>query len=62
MTAEFNQDPDRIRAGIEALLAQLPGEDELVELPTQAALDELARRLGEAHDALVHALESVEKG
>jgi surfactin synthase thioesterase subunit len=54
--------PDQIKARIEALLAELPGEAELAELPATADIDELARRLEEAHDVLVHALESVEKG
>jgi hypothetical protein len=60
MTAE----PDQIKARIEALLAELPGDAELAELPDDCGRlwDELARRLEEAHDMLVHALESVEKG
>lgn len=62
MTTEFDQHPDQIRARIEALLAELPGEAELAGASAQADLDELARRLEEAHDLLVRALESVEKG
>lgn len=55
-------EPDHIKARIEALLAELPGDAELTELPATVNIDELARRLEEAHDLLVHALESVEKG
>ncbi|BCQ09188.1 hypothetical protein JMUB5695_02628 [Mycobacterium heckeshornense] len=54
-------DPEQIRAEITALLAGLPDladDDELAE----ADLDEIARRLSEAHDVLVRALESAEKG
>jgi hypothetical protein len=63
MTTEIpepEQNPDQIRARIETLLADLPGDAD--ELPEQADLDELARRLEEAHEVLVRALESVEKG
>lgn len=48
-------DPEQIRAEIDTLLAQ-------VEADADADLDEIARRLGEMHDVLVRALESVEKG
>jgi len=55
-------DPQSIRAEVAALLAQLPditGEDtDLAALD----LDAVAARLEEAHDVLVRALESVEKG
>lgn len=46
-------DPDQIRAQITALLEALPDG---------AEIDELARQLEQAHDVLVRALESVEKG
>ena len=46
-------DPDQIRAQIATLLAALPDGGEI---------DELARQLEQAHDVLVRALESVEKG
>ncbi|HUH69057.1 MAG TPA: hypothetical protein VLZ05_09345 [Mycobacterium sp.] len=61
----MNIDPDQIRAEIDALLAQLPdpGDPENAENgPSLAELEEIARRLSEAHDALLQALESVEKG
>lgn len=55
-------EPDQIRARIEELLAELPGDTERVELAVASDDDELTRRLEEAHSYLVHALESVEKG
>ncbi len=53
-------DPDRIRAQVSELLAGLPdvGVD-AVEVDLD--LDAVAHRLGQAHDVLVQALESVEK-
>lgn len=47
--------PDQIRARVEAVLAELPTD-------TESRLDEIVHRLDEAHNVLVHALESVEKG
>lgn len=58
MTAEANQEPGRIRSEIEALLTELPDPAGLQD----AELDEIARRLAAAHDTLVQALESVERG
>jgi hypothetical protein len=59
-------DPDQIRAEINALLARLPdvadienGSEHGLSL---ADLEEMARRLSEAHDVLLRALESAEKG
>lgn len=46
-------EPDQLRAQIDALLA---------ELPDSGDIDEAGRRLEQAHDVLVQALESVEKG
>ncbi len=53
-------DPDHIRARVSDLLAELPevGAD-AVEMDLD--LDAVAHRLGQAHDVLVQALESVEK-
>lgn len=55
-------DLERIRAEVAAMLAELPdttGEDtDLAALD----IDAVAARLEEAHDVLVRALESVEKG
>jgi len=58
-------DPDQIRADIDALLAQLPDPADPENPdngPTLAELEEIARRLSEAHDVLLRALESAEKG
>ncbi len=59
-------DPDEIRAEISALLAELPDPAELgtesANEPSLADLEEMARRLSEAHDVLLRALESAEKG
>ncbi|MGV0627317.1 hypothetical protein [Mycolicibacter minnesotensis] len=51
-----------VRAHVAAVLAELPGEAELAELPAHSDLNPLARQLEQAHDVLVRALESVEKG
>lgn len=53
---------DEIRARIDALLAELPDLADVENVPAEADLEELARRLSEAHDMLVAALESAEKG
>ena len=64
----MNIDPDQIRAEIDALLARLPDpgdQQNLENLPRElklAELEEIARRLSEAHDVLLQALESAEKG
>jgi hypothetical protein len=61
----MNIDPDQIHAEIDALVAQLPdpGDPENPENgPSLAELEEIARRLSEAHDVLLQALESAEKG
>ena len=61
----MNIDPDQIRAEIDALLAQLPGAGDPENPdrePSPADLEEIARRLSEAHDVLLQALESAEKG
>ena len=55
-------DPERIRADVTELLAELPditaGGTDLAALD----IDAVAARLAEAHDVLVRASESVEKG
>ena len=62
MNTDMSTDPDQIRAQIAALLADLPDPAvDGVELD-DADIDIIAARLEEAHDILVHALESVEKG
>ncbi|MGO9154135.1 hypothetical protein [Mycobacterium sp.] len=63
-------DPDQIRAEINALLAHLPDPADMTAEsadgpesgPSLADLEEMARRLSEAHDVLLRALESAEKG
>ncbi|MCB0925444.1 MAG: hypothetical protein KDB50_13020 [Mycobacterium sp.] len=69
----MNTDPTQIRAEIDALLADLQptGQDAGVSEPTTAdaayggdidEIDAVGRRLEQAHQILVTALESVEKG
>jgi hypothetical protein len=58
-------DPEQIRAEIESLVAQLPDSadpESMANAPSLAELEEIARRLSEAHDVLMQALESAEKG
>jgi hypothetical protein len=50
-------DPDQIRLEIAALLTDLPAPDD-----PDADVEAIAARLEEAHDLLVDALESVERG
>jgi hypothetical protein len=56
----MSTEPEQIRAQIDALLAELP--DTSAGSLGGMDIDEVARRLDEAHDVLVAALESVEKG
>ena len=56
----MSTEPDQIRARIAALLADLPDADGTG--PADVDIDTLAARLEEAHELLVRALESVEKG
>lgn len=58
----MNIDPDQIRAEIGALLADLPDVADAETGPSLTELEEIARRLSEAHDVLLQALESAEKG
>ncbi|CAM4213702.1 hypothetical protein MB901379_02324 [Mycobacterium basiliense] len=55
-------DPEQIRSEIEALVAQLPDVADAESGPSLAELEDIARRLSEAHDVLMQALESAEKG
>ncbi|QUR67461.1 hypothetical protein [Mycobacterium spongiae] len=59
-------DPEQIRAEIEALVSQLPDPADFSadteNGPSLAELEDIARRLSEAHDVLLTALESAEKG
>jgi hypothetical protein len=54
-------DPAEIRAEIAALLAELPDTADGADLAA-LDIDAVAARLEEAHEVLVRALESVEKG
>jgi hypothetical protein len=54
-------EPEQIRAHVDSLLAALPDTSAEGGLHGME-IDEVARRLEEAHDVLVQALESVEKG
>ena len=65
MNTDMSTDPDQIRAQIAELLADLPdpaeegsGFDQLAD----SEIDAIAARLEQAHELLVQALESVEKG
>lgn len=58
-------EPGQIRARIDAMLAELPdlGEaDDGGAGDADTDFDEMAQRLSAAHDVLVRALESTEKG
>ena len=61
----MSTDPDQIRAQVAELLADVPdpaqGSSNFDEL-AESDIDAIAARLEEAHDLLVRALESVEKG
>ena len=58
----MSTDPDQIRTQIAELLGDLPDPaQEGVEI-ADSEIDAIAARLEEAHDLLVRALESVEKG
>jgi hypothetical protein len=68
----MSTDPDQIRAHIAELLADLPDPAAVLDVAGQAApegadladadIDAIAARLEEAHELLLRALESVEKG
>lgn len=66
----MSTDPSQIRAQVDALLAELPDVPDAEGGMTRIAefdiddfdIDDVARRLEEAHEVLVNALESVEKG
>jgi hypothetical protein len=58
----MTSDPDEIRARIGAVLAELPDLAVAGNGLVEADIEEIARRLSEAHDMLVQALDSAEKG
>ncbi|MBV8966370.1 MAG: hypothetical protein JO191_09370 [Mycobacteriaceae bacterium] len=55
-------DPEQIRAEIAALLSEVPDLTDDDTDPASLDIDAVAARLEEAHEVLVRALESVEKG
>ncbi|WP_192860100.1 hypothetical protein [Mycobacterium sp. MS1601] len=55
----MSTDADQIRTQFEALLAEVP---DVAHDGRDVDLDDVAARLEQAHDVLVQALESVEKG
>ena len=63
----MSTDPHQIRAGVDAILADLPRVDPESPADGDVAegdvdIDAVGQRLEEAHQILVNALESVEKG
>jgi hypothetical protein len=59
----MSTDPQAIRAEVDAVLADLPSVDpEAAGEIDVADIDAVGRRLEDAHQILVNALESVEKG
>jgi hypothetical protein len=62
VNGEMNTDPQQIRAEIDAVLAELPSVDPDNPDVAGVDIDAVGRRLEEAHQILVSALESVEKG
>ena len=64
MNTAMSTEPDQIRNQVAALLAELPGIAHESIGPgylDDIDIDDVARRLEQAHDVLVQALESVEK-
>ncbi|BBX08315.1 hypothetical protein [Mycolicibacterium aichiense] len=62
MNGDMNADPEQIRAAIDAVLAQVPSVDPDSVDVADVDIDAVGRQLEEAHQILVNALESVEKG
>ncbi|KAA0108724.1 hypothetical protein [Mycolicibacterium sp. P1-5] len=62
MNGAMNTDPEQIRADIDAVLSELPSVDPDSADVTGVDIDAVGRQLEEAHQILVNALESVEKG
>ena len=63
----MSTDPQQIRAGVDAILADLPRVDPASpadgdSVEGEIDIDAVGQRLDEAHQILVDALESVEKG
>ena len=62
MKTDMSTDPDQIRAQVADLLADLPAASADTADLADSDIDTIATRLEEAHDLLVRALESVERG
>jgi len=62
VSSAMTTEPDQIRTEIDAVLAELPSIDPDNADLSGVDIDAMGRRLEEAHELLVHALESVEKG
>jgi hypothetical protein len=65
VNTDMSTDPDQIRTRIAELLADLPDpahDGSSFDGLADADIDVVAARLNDAHDILVQALESVEKG
>lgn len=58
----MSTDPDLIRVQVDAVLADLPTVDPEAGDVDVADIDAVGRSLEQAHQVLVNALESVEKG
>jgi len=58
----MTDDPQQIRAQVDAALADLGGADPESAAGDIEAIEAIGRRLEQAHQILVDALESVEKG
>lgn len=58
----MSTDPDQIRSQIAELLADVPDPAQEGVVLADSDIDAVAARLEQAHDLLVQALESVEKG
>jgi hypothetical protein len=65
VNTEMSTEPDQFRAHVAELLADVPDpavEGSTFDQVAESDIDTIAARLEEAHDLLVRALESVEKG
>lgn len=62
MNNDMSTDPDQIRAQIMELLADVPDPAQEGVVLSDGDIDVIAARLEQAHELLVQALESVEKG
>jgi hypothetical protein len=59
---DMSTDPDQIRAAVAARLADLPAVREDADELHETDIDAVAAHLEQAHDLLVEALQSVDRG